>query len=209
MCSKICIINFAANFYYSCLFASKLRQNIPIWANRMNFIPSISDSAFTIPLNVIIRKSDGTGNFPKNLMNANPLTEPNDDRLGPRFPDMSKPYCKPAIETALRLAGEEGVRCQTGIYSAVKGPCFETPAECRFIRLIGADAIGMSTIPEVIAANHLGMEVFAFSVITDLAIEGQMSEVSHEEVLKAAQNAEPGVSRVVRRLLRDWCSSPS
>lgn len=139
-----------------------------------------------------------------NMFSDNPLIGKNDDLLGPRFPDMSSAYDEEAIFLAKEKAATLGLNVRTGVYTAVSGPCFETPSECRFLRRIGADAVGMSTIPEVITARHSGMKVFAFSVITDLAYEGAEASVSHEEVLKAAAAAEPAISRVVEALVRAW-----
>jgi len=139
-----------------------------------------------------------------NLFPSNPLIGPNDDSLGPRFPDMSEPY-EHEIRDALKAsAKKEGIEVHEGVYAGVSGPCFETPAEYRYLRIIGADAVGMSTVPECIAAKHLGMRVAALSVITDLGIEGHVESVTHEEVQLAAQAAEPKVARVVRRFLSEF-----
>ena len=137
-----------------------------------------------------------------NLMPTNPLMGPNDDSLGPRFPDMSEPYNLEYIKLAEEIASAEGIKTQKGIYAGVSGPCFETPAEYRYLRIIGADAVGMSTVPEVIAARHSGLDVFAVSVITDMGIWGQTTEVSHEEVLEAAKNAEPKLTSIISGLLK-------
>lgn len=133
-----------------------------------------------------------------NLFPTNPLIGPNDDELGPRFPDMSEPYDKGLIQRLHEAGRETGINLKQGVYVGVSGPCFETPAEYKYIRIIGGDAVGMSTVPENIAARHLGIPVTALSVITDLGIEGHVEEVSHEEVQKAAQAAEPMMAKVVR-----------
>ena len=137
-----------------------------------------------------------------NLMGNNPLIGPNEDQLGPRFPDMSNPY-DPAL---VRMAAEESqkleLKIHRGVYAAVTGPVYETPAEYRMIRILGADAVGMSTVPENIAARHLGMRVFALSVITDLGVEGRIREISHEEVVRAARAAEPRLASLVLALIR-------
>lgn len=136
-----------------------------------------------------------------NLFPTNPLIGPNDEHLGPRFPDMSEAYSK-AYVAALQDCGVElGLSLHVGVYVGLSGPCFETPAEYRYIRVIGGDTVGMSTVPENIAARHLGMKVAALSVITDLGIEGQVEQVSHEEVQLAAQNAEPKLAAVVKLFL--------
>ena len=105
---------------------------------------------------------------------------------GPRFPDMSEAYSKELINKALQIAEEKGINVQQGIYIGTQGPTFETPAEYKMFHILGADAVGMSTVPEVIVANHCGIKVFGISVITDLGVEGKIVEVSHEEVQKAA-----------------------
>lgn len=137
-----------------------------------------------------------------NLMGINPLIGPNDEKLGPRFPDMSEPYDKALIKKAKAIADDSGYRCHIGIYSAVTGPCFETRAEYRYIRTIGADAVGMSTVPEVIVARHMGMPCFGISIITDIGGGEQLEVITHEEVLKVAQEAEKKVSSIVTELLK-------
>lgn len=137
-----------------------------------------------------------------NLMPSNPLLGKNDDELGPRFPDMSEPYDKELAESIRNIAKEKNIRIREGVYAGVSGPCFETPAEYKYIRIIGGDAVGMSTVPECIAAKHLGMRVAALSVITDLGVEGIVEEVSHEEVMAAAAKSEPLVAELVKGLIR-------
>ncbi|HRS54061.1 MAG TPA: purine-nucleoside phosphorylase [Bacteroidales bacterium] len=136
-----------------------------------------------------------------NLFYTNPLIGPNDDKLGPRFPDMHDAYDKQLIDKAFEIAKQHGIKLQQGVYAAVSGPCFETPAEYGYIRILGADAIGMSTIPEVIVARHMGLKCFAVSVITDLGIKGMVVKVSHEEVLEAATKAEPILTKLVKGML--------
>ena len=136
-----------------------------------------------------------------NLMPSNPLMGVNIDKLGPRFPDMSEPYCKNMIAKAKKAANDNNINYRTGVYAAVSGPTFETPAEYAYIRTVGADAVGMSTVPEVIVARHMDIPCFAISVITDLGIIGQVNEVSHEEVIKAAKNAEPKMTLMIRELI--------
>lgn len=120
---------------------------------------------------------------------------------GPRFPDMSEAYSKTLIRKALEIAKEKGIKVQQGVYLGTQGPTFETPAEYRLFHIIGADAVGMSTIPEVIVANHCGIQVFGISVITDLGVEGKIVEVSHEEVQKAADAAQPKMTIIMRELI--------
>lgn len=133
---------------------------------------------------------------------VNPLLGPNDDRLGPRFPDMSEPYKKHLIAKARAIAQQLGVTVKEGIYFGVTGPTFETRAEYRMIHLLGGSAVGMSTVQEVIAANHAGMDVFAMSVITDIGIREEDNIITHEEVLQAAREAEPKFSSIFRELVK-------
>ncbi|MFL5740787.1 MAG: purine-nucleoside phosphorylase [Flavisolibacter sp.] len=132
---------------------------------------------------------------------VNPLLGPNDDNLGPRFPDMSEPYKKDLIRKAKEIAGRNNIELKEGVYFGVTGPTFETRAEYRMIQLVGGDAVGMSTVQEVIAARHAGMDVFAMSVITDLGIREEDNIITHEEVLQAAREAEPKFSIVFRELI--------
>jgi purine-nucleoside phosphorylase len=136
-----------------------------------------------------------------NLMPTNPLIGANEDSLGPRFPDMSEPYDLHYLNIADDVAVQLGIRVTNGVYAGVSGPCFETPAEYKYLRIIGADAVGMSTVPEVIVARHSGLSVFAVSVITDLGLTGHVEKISHEEVLRAANAAEPRLTAIVSGLL--------
>ena len=137
-----------------------------------------------------------------NLFPDNPLMGPNDDRLGPRFPDMSEVYDREMIDRAYDIAKDHDILLHEGVYVGVSGPTFETPAEYKYFRIIGGDAVGMSTVPEAIVARHSGIKTFGFSIITDLGVEGQIEEVSHEEVLAAAKAAEPKLSLIVTELLK-------
>ena len=120
---------------------------------------------------------------------------------GPRFPDMSEAYNKELIAKADAIAQEKGIKVQYGIYIGTQGPTYETPAEYKMFRILGADAVGMSTVPEVIVANHCGIRVFGMSVITDLGVEGKIVEVTHEEVQKAADQAQPLMTTIMRELI--------
>ena len=136
-----------------------------------------------------------------NLLPGNPLLGQNYDELGPRFPDMSEPYDKSLIAKAKEIAEANGISVQTGTYAVVSGPCLETPAEYRYIFNIGADAVGMSTVPEVITARHMGIPVFAMSIITDLGVPGKIVEVTHEDVQRVAEEAEPKMTLIMRELI--------
>ncbi len=120
---------------------------------------------------------------------------------GPRFPDMSEAYSKELIRKANEIATEKGIKVQHGIYIGTQGPTYETPAEYKMFRILGADAVGMSTVPEVIVANHCGIQVFGISVITDLGVEGKIVQVTHEEVQKAADAAQPLMTSIMRELI--------
>ena len=135
-----------------------------------------------------------------NFFPEHPLRGRNID-YGPRFPDMSEAYDRELIARADNIAAELGITVRHGIYLGTQGPTFETPAEYRMFRAMGADAVGMSTVPEVIVANHCGIRVFGMSVITDLGVEGKIVEVSHEEVQKAADEAQPRMTAIMRELI--------
>ncbi len=136
-----------------------------------------------------------------NLMGVNPLVGPNDDRLGTRFPDLIEPYDKGLQKMALQAALEENIVAHRGVYVAVTGPNLETRAEYRFLRAIGADVVGMSTVPEVLVAVHAGLKVLGFSIVTDLCLPDALVPVSHEEIVAVAQEAEIKLRTIVRRVL--------
>jgi purine-nucleoside phosphorylase len=131
-----------------------------------------------------------------------PLIGANLDEFGPRFPDMSDTYDKGMIATALSIGKDNGIRVFEGIYAAVTGPCLETPAEYKYLRIIGSDTVGMSTVPEVIVARHMQIPCFAISVITDLGVEGKIKKVSHEEIQKVAEVAEPKLTLIIEELIK-------
>lgn len=133
---------------------------------------------------------------------VNPLLGRNDDRLGPRFPDMSEPYQKALVAKAKDIAKSLDISVQEGVYFGVTGPTFETRSEYKMIHVMGGDAVGMSTVQEVIAAAHMGMQVFAMSVITDIGIREEENVISHEEVLQAAREAEPNFSAIFREMVK-------
>jgi purine-nucleoside phosphorylase len=138
-----------------------------------------------------------------NLFPTNPLMGPNNDTWGPRFPDMSEAYNKRLIEAALYQGKKLGIALQKGVYAGLSGPCLETPAEYRYVRIIGADAVGMSTVPEVIAAHHMGMQCFGMSVITDLGVEGRIVKTTHDDVVAAAGKASEKMVRIFRALIEN------
>ena len=136
-----------------------------------------------------------------NLLPESPLRGANLDEMGIRFPDMSDAYDKVMVEKALAIAQENGIRAHSGVFAAVSGPSLETPAEYRYIRIIGADAVGMSTIPENIVARQMGIPCFAISVITDLGVDGKIEKVTVERVIDAAMKAEPKVTLIIKSLI--------
>lgn len=136
-----------------------------------------------------------------NLFPENPLRGKNYNELGPRFPAMTEPYSKKYIAMADEIAYEKGIRVMHGVYVGTPGPTFETPAEYEYFRIIGGDAVGMSTVPEVIVANHTGMNVFGVSVITDLGGKDITEVPSHEEVQRAAETAQPKMMEIIRQMV--------
>ncbi|HNY39770.1 MAG TPA: purine-nucleoside phosphorylase [Bryobacteraceae bacterium] len=135
-----------------------------------------------------------------NLQGSNPLVGLNDAELGPRFPDMSRVYSPELCQKALAAASEASVELGQGVYAAMLGPSFETPAEIRFLRTIGADLAGMSTVPEAIAANHMGIQVLGISTVTNMA-SGMQAELSHEEVLETGRTSASALASLLRSLL--------
>jgi purine-nucleoside phosphorylase len=138
-----------------------------------------------------------------NMQTDNPLRGRNDENLGPRFPDMSEPYSKDMISRGLDIAKKHNITCHTGVYVSVNGPNLETRAEYRFLRNIGADAVGMSTVPEVIVANHMSLPVFAISVLTDEGFPESLTVVSLHEIIKTAQEAEPKMTKILKDLIAE------
>jgi len=136
-----------------------------------------------------------------NLLGDNPLVGPNDDRLGPRFPDMSEAYDAPLRELARSVALERGIELREGVYVAVSGPNLETRAEYRFLRAIGADVVGMSTVPEVIVAKHAGMRVLGLSIITDMCLPDNLEPATVEKIIAVANRAEPRLTQLVTGVL--------
>lgn len=137
-----------------------------------------------------------------NLFPENPLRGHNYSELGPRFPSMEEPYDPDLIALAEKIAKEKNIHLQKGVYVGTQGPMFETPAEYRYFRVIGGDAVGMSTVPEVIVARHMSMRVFGMSVITDLGGFGVPVKVSHEEVQEAANVAQPKMTEVIAEMIK-------
>jgi len=136
-----------------------------------------------------------------NMMPEHPLRGKNDERFGPRFVNMSEPYSRELITKAKEIAIELNIEVKDGIYYGLQGPTFETLSEYRMVKIVGADCVGMSTVPEVIVARHMGVECFGISVITDIGDEHSIDTISHQEVLEAAQKAEPKVRTLIKELI--------
>jgi purine-nucleoside phosphorylase len=131
----------------------------------------------------------------------NPLIGKNINELGPRFPDMSEPYCPEMIKIVDAIANKNNIKIQKGVYVAVTGPTLETPAEYFYFRKIGGDAVGMSTVPEVVIARHMDIPCFAISVITDLGVPGKIKKVTHEDVQNVAEVTEPKLTLLIKNLI--------
>lgn len=136
-----------------------------------------------------------------NLFPANPLTGKNIDELGPRFPDMSDAYDAEIISKAKSIAAEENIKVSEGVYVGLTGPTLETPAEYKYVRIIGGDAVGMSTVPEVIVARHMQISCFAISIITDLGVPGKIQKVTHQDVIDVASRQEPKMTLIMKKLI--------
>ena len=136
-----------------------------------------------------------------NMMPEHPLRGKNDERFGPRFVNMSEPYSRKMMAKAKEIASDLDIEVQDGVYLGLQGPTFETLSEYRMVKLLGADCVGMSTVPEVIVASHMGLETFGISVITDMGNEESIDTITHAEVLEAARKAEPHVRSLIKELI--------
>ena len=139
-----------------------------------------------------------------NFMPEHPLRGINDERFGPRFVNMSEPYSRKMMLKAKEIASELNIEVQDGVYLGLQGPTFETLSEYRMVKLLGADCVGMSTVPEVIVASHMKLECFGISVITDMGNEESIDSITHEEVLEAAKHAEPHVRNLIKELITQY-----
>jgi purine-nucleoside phosphorylase len=207
------------------VFGTVAKEKVVAMQGRFHYYEGYSMEQITFPVRVMamlgvkyLLISNASGNLNKswnrgelmlisdhiNLQPDNPLRGKNIPELGPRFPDMSAPY-SPALRTALkRIARQNGVVLNEGVYVAVPGPNLETRAEYRFLRMIGADAVGMSTVPEVIVANHMHLPCAAISVLTDDCDPDNLKPVSLEEIIAVAENAEPVVTGLFHQLIKTW-----
>jgi purine-nucleoside phosphorylase len=139
-----------------------------------------------------------------NMTPEHPLRGKNDERFGPRFVNMSEPYSRKMIAKATALANDLNIEVHEGIYLGLQGPTFETLAEYKMVKILGADCVGMSTVPEVIVARHMDLETFGISVITDMGNEESIGTISHDEVLQAAKEAEPKVRSLIKELILNY-----
>ncbi len=136
-----------------------------------------------------------------NLFGTNPLIGSNIDELGPRFPDMSDAYDRSLVDKAKAIAAANNIKVEEGVYAGLTGPTLETPAEYMYVRIIGADAVGMSTVPEVIVARHMGIPCFAVSIVTDLGVPGKIEKVTHEDVQRVAEGVQPHMTLIMKELI--------
>ena len=139
-----------------------------------------------------------------NLFPAHPLRGINDERFGPRFVNMSEPYSRTMIQKAKEIAQQNTIELKDGIYLGLQGPTFETLAEYKMVKILGADCVGMSTVPEVIVARHMEVDCLGISVITDMGDEENIHEVNHQEVLEAARKAEPKVRKLIKEFILNF-----
>jgi purine-nucleoside phosphorylase len=201
-------------------------QTVLVMQGRVHFYEGYSMSQVTLPMRVMLRLglemmfvTNAAGGVnpdfvPGDVMlitdhlnligmtGANPLMGPNIDELGPRFPDMSQAYDRQLMDTARQVAAKENISLREGVYCALSGPSFEGPADLRFLRLAGADAVGMSTVPEVIVARHGGMRVLGFSGISNKANLDGSTVTTHEEVIEAGRIITPKIEAIIRGVLR-------
>lgn len=174
----------------------------PIRAMKMLGIKHLFVSNAAGSLNPAFKKGDlMIINDHINLQPESPLRGLNNDDFGPRFPDMSEPYKRNLIAEGLKIAAKENINCHQGVYVAVTGPNLETKAEYKYLRIIGGDAVGMSTVPEVIVANHMNIPVFAISVLTDEGFPEDLKPVSLAEILETAAKAEPQMTKILSQLI--------
>ncbi len=206
------------------IFGKLAGKNVVAMAGRFHFYEGYSTEEVIFPIRVlkflgistllVSNAAGGTGESFKvgdlmaitdhiSFFAHNPLIGKNNEKFGPRFPDMSEPYNKELIDKATSIAQKAGYDLKYGVYLGVTGPTFETRAEYKMIKLLGGDAVGMSTVQEVIAAVHMGLKVFATSVITDIGIREEENKITHEEVLQAAKEAEPKLTHIFTELVRE------
>jgi len=204
------------------IFGNLSGQKVVAMAGRFHFYEGYSTSEVVFPIRVLkflgiktLLISNAAGGINRtykvgdlmiikdhiSLYTINPLIGKNQEEFGPRFPDMSEPYKTHLIEKAKKIAAKNNIEIKEGVYTGVTGPTFETRTEYKMLNLLGGDAVGMSTVQEVITAVHLGLPVFGMSVITDVGIREEENTITHEEVLQAAKDAEPKLALIFKQLI--------
>ncbi|NOZ20118.1 MAG: purine-nucleoside phosphorylase [Planctomycetes bacterium] len=204
------------------IFGKLSGKNVVCMSGRFHFYEGYAMEQITLPVRVmrklgaktLLVSNAGGGLNPQfecgdlmiiedhiNLMGASPLIGQTDPKLGPRFPDMSEPFSKKLIALAEQIGLEEGIKVRKGVYVAVTGPNLETRAEYRFLRGIGADAVGMSTVPEVIVARQVGFQTFGMTVVTDMCLPDALEEADIHKIIGVANRAEPKLAKVVEKLV--------
>ena len=207
------------------LFGKLNQQEVILLSGRFHYYEGYSMQEVTFPVRVmqqlgatLLMVSTAAGGMTRdfkvgdlmiindhiNLFPEHPLRGRNDERIGPRFPDMTEPYALDLIAKAKAIAQQKNIHVHEGVYIGLQGPTFETKAEYKWLHIIGGDAVGMSTVPEVIVAKHMGMQVFGMSVITDLGIRDEMNTITHEEVLEAANIAAPKMALLFKELVGQY-----
>lgn len=205
------------------IFAEVQGKQIVVMSGRFHYYEGYTPAQVAYPIRVmkmlgvqtllISNAAGGVGNGFKvgdlmiindhiSFFTENPLIGKNEEALGTRFPDMSEPYNKTLMVTAKQIAAQLGYEVKEGVYCGVTGPTFETRSEYRLIKAVGGDAVGMSTVQEVIVAVHAGIKVFAMSVITDIGIREEENAITHEEVLAAAKEAEPKLTSIFMEMIK-------
>ncbi|MBP6455732.1 MAG: purine-nucleoside phosphorylase [Chitinophagaceae bacterium] len=204
------------------IFGKLANKNVVLLSGRFHYYEGYSMQEVTFPVRVmkmlgaeLLMVSNAAGGMNRsfnvgdlmiindhiNLFPEHPLRGRNDEKIGPRFPDMTEPYDRNLIAEAKNIAAKNDILIYEGVYIGLQGPTFETKAEYKWLDIIGGDNVGMSTVPEVIVARHMNMKVFGMSVITDIGIREEMNEITHEEVLEAAENAAPKMALIFKELL--------
>jgi len=204
------------------IFGTLGNKNVMVMQGRFHYYEGYSMEQITFPIRIMkmlgVKKlfvSNASGginpefevgeimivNDHINLFPEHPLRGKNLDELGPRFPDMSEVYDKTLINVAKEIAIESNIKVSEGVYVGLTGPCLETPAEYKYLRIIGGDTVGMSTIPEVIVARHMDIPVFAISIITDLGVEGKIKKVNVAEIIEVAKKKEPAMTQIMKTLI--------
>ncbi len=204
------------------IFGKLASKNVVLLSGRFHYYEGYSMQEVTFPVRVmkmlgaeLLMVSNAAGGMNRsfnvgdlmiindhiNLFPEHPLRGKNDEKIGPRFPDMTEPYDRKLISEAKNIASKNNILVYEGVYIGLQGPTFETKAEYKWLDIIGGDNVGMSTVPEVIVARHMNMKVFGMSVITDIGIREEMNEITHEEVLEAADNAAPKMALIFKELL--------